>query len=80
MENSPLNLSEPVQGTTGHHGAKAKGYQRHCMVLHNMLRTHESGADRASITANDVVALQNEQEVYGTNDTYKNPSREAKHK
>ena len=26
------NLSEPVQGTTGHHGAKTKGYQRHLHV------------------------------------------------
>ena len=27
------NLSEPFQGTTGHHGAKAKGCQRHCVYV-----------------------------------------------
>ena len=30
------------------------------VVLHNMLRTHQARADRASTPANDVVALQNE--------------------
>ena len=53
-------ISEQIQGTTGHHGTKAKGCQRHCVtcvVLHNMLRTHQGRADRAY----DIVALQNEQ-------------------
>ena len=27
------NLSEQVRGTTGHHGAKAKGCQRHCLYM-----------------------------------------------
>ena len=27
------NITEPVQGTTGHHGAKAKGCQRHCLYM-----------------------------------------------
>ena len=27
------NISEPVQGTTGHYGAKAKGCQRHCVYV-----------------------------------------------
>ena len=45
-------------------------------VVHNMLRTHQGGTDRAPTTANDVVALQNEQAVYVPNE---NPLREAKH-
>ena len=28
-----LNLSEPLQGPTGHHGAKAKGCQRPCVYV-----------------------------------------------
>ena len=27
------NLSEPVQGTSGHHGAKAKACQRYCVYI-----------------------------------------------
>ena len=30
-----------------------------CVVLHNMLRTHQGGADRAPTPANDLAALQN---------------------
>ena len=44
-----------------------------------MLRTHHSGADRAPIPANDVVALQNEQVVYVPIENYRNPSCEAEH-
>ena len=43
-----------------------------CVVLHNMLRTHQGGADRALTPANDVAALQNEQMVYVTDDNYVN--------
>ena len=43
-----------------------------CVVLHNMLRTHQGGAARA----NDVAAPQNKQVVYVPNE---NPLREAKH-
>ena len=50
-----------------------------CVVLHNMLRTHQGGADRAPTPANDVVELQNEQVVYVPNNNYRNPLREAKH-
>ena len=50
-----------------------------CMVLHNMLRTHQVGADRAPTPANDVAALQNEQAEYLSDDNYSNPSKEAKH-
>ena len=44
-------ISDQIQGTTGHHGAKAKGCQRHCFtceVLHNMLRTHHGRADKGT--------------------------------
>ena len=47
-----------------------------CVVLHNMLRTDQGGADRAPIPVNDVAALQNEQAVYVPNE--RNPSRETK--
>ena len=50
-----------------------------CVLLHNMMRTHQGGADRAPTTANDVVVLQNEQAVYVPNGNYRNPLREAKH-
>ena len=50
-----------------------------CVVLHNMLRTHQGGADRALTPTNDVVAQQNEQVVYVPYENYRNPSMEAKH-
>ena len=50
-----------------------------CVVLHNMLRTHQGRADKEPIPANDVAALQNEQVVYVPNENYRNYSREAKH-
>ena len=50
-----------------------------CVVLHNMLRTHQGGADRAPTSSNYVVVLQNEQVVYVPDDNYRNFSREAKH-
>ena len=49
-----------------------------CVVLHNMLGTHQGGADRAPTPANVVTALQNEQEVYVPDDN-RNVKREAKH-
>ena len=30
------NLSELVQSTTGHHGAKTKGCQRHCVYMYGV--------------------------------------------
>ena len=30
-----------------------------CVVLHNLLRIHQDGADRAPTPANDIAALQN---------------------
>ena len=74
------SLSEPVQGTTGHHGAKAKGCQRFvylCGVV--LLRTHHGRADNAPTPANDVAGLQNEQVVYVSKESYRNHLREAKH-
>ena len=50
-----------------------------CVVLHNMLRTHQGGADRAPTPENDIATLQNEQMVYVSDDNYRNPLREAKH-
>ena len=44
------------------------------VVLHNMLRTHQGGADRAG---NDVAAQHNEQ-VYVQNENYRKPLREVK--
>ena len=35
-----------------------------CVMLHNMLRSHQDGTGRALISANDVAALRNEQVVY----------------
>ena len=49
---------------------------RTCVVLHNMLRTHHSEADRAPNPANGAATLQNEQVVYVPNENYRNPSME----
>ena len=43
-----------------------------CVVLHNMLRTHQNRAGRSPTAANDVAVLQNEQVVYVPNDNYSN--------
>ena len=50
-----------------------------CVVLHNMLRTHQGGADRARNPANDVAAQKNEHEMCMPNDNYRNPWTEAEH-
>ena len=50
-----------------------------CVVLHNIMRTLQGGAERAPTPANDVVAVQNKEAVYVPNENYRNPSREAKH-
>ena len=39
-----------------------------CVVLHNMMRTHQGGVDRARNPGNDVVAQQNGQAVYVSNE------------
>ena len=50
------NLSEQVPGTTGHHAAKVKVVRNivyTCVVLHNIMRTYQGGADRASNPGNN---------------------------
>ena len=50
-----------------------------CVVLRNMMRTHQGRADRAPNPGNDVVAQQIGQEMYVPNENYRNPLRDAKH-
>ena len=50
-----------------------------CVVLHNMLKTHQGRAVKEATPANDIAVLQNEQVVYVRDDNYRNPSKEAKH-
>ena len=47
------------------------------VMLYNMLRTHQGGADRASTPSDDISTLQNEQVMYVPDDNYRNTSREA---
>ena len=44
-----------------------------CMVLCNILRTHQGGADRAPSQANNVAVPQNKQVVYVADDNNRNP-------
>ena len=48
-----------------------------CVMLHNMVGTHQGGAERAPTPVNDVTALQNEWVVYVPNDNYRNPLKEV---
>ena len=48
-------------------------------MMHNMIKIHQGGADRAPTPGNDAAALQNEKTVCVPNENYRNPSREAKH-
>ena len=50
------------------------------MLLENMLMTHEGGTKRTPTPGNDLVALQNKQTVYVSNENYINPLRKAKHR
>ena len=50
-----------------------------CLLLHNMLRTHQGRADRAPTPVDDIAVLQNEQVVYVAYDNYRNSLWEAKH-
>ena len=47
-----------------------------CMVLHNMLRSHQGGADRPPTPADDIHPPQGEHRHH---ENLRNPSREAKH-
>ena len=50
-----------------------------CVVLHNILRTHQDRLQRAPNPADDIAAIANEAAVYVPNENHRNPSREAKH-
>ena len=76
------NISEQNQGTTGHQVQSPKVVRDIVftfLVVHNMLRKHQGGANRAPTIGNDVAALQNEEVVHMPENNYGNPSREGKH-
>ena len=50
-----------------------------CVILHNMLRSHQGGADRPPTPADDIQPPQADQGEQGHNRNFRNPSREAKH-
>ena len=50
-----------------------------CVVLHNMLRSHQRGADRPPTPADDILPPQADQGEQGHNRNFRNPSREGKH-
>ena len=50
-----------------------------CVVLHNMLRSHQGEADRPHTPADDILAPKADQGEQGHNCNFRNPSREAKH-
>ena len=50
-----------------------------CVVLHNLLRRHQGGADRPPTPAADIQPPQADQVEQGQNENFRNPSREAKH-
>ena len=50
-----------------------------CVVLHNMLRSHQGGADRPPTPADDIQLPQGEQGEQRHHENLRNPSREAKH-
>ena len=50
-----------------------------CVVLYNMLRSHQGGGDRPPTPADDIVAPQADQGQQGQHENFRNPSREAKH-
>ena len=50
-----------------------------CVVLHNMLRSHQGAADRPPTPADDIQPIQEDQEEQGHQENFRNPSREAKH-
>ena len=50
-----------------------------CVVLHNMLRSHQGGADRPPTPADDIQPPQADQGEQGHNENFRNPLREVKH-
>ena len=51
-----------------------------CVVLHNMLRSHQGAADRPPTPADDIQPPQGDQGEQGHQENFRKPSREAKHK
>ena len=50
-----------------------------CVVLYNMLRSHQVGADIPPTPANNIQPPQNNQGEQAQHENVRNPSREAKH-
>ena len=50
-----------------------------CVVLHNMLRSHQGGLDRPPTPAYDIQPPQGDQGEQRHHENLRNPSREAKH-
>ena len=50
-----------------------------CVVLHNMLRSHQGAADRPPTPADNIQPPQVEQGEQRHQENFRNPSREAKH-
>ena len=50
-----------------------------CMVLYNMLRSHQWGTDRPPNPTDDIQPPQNDQGEQAQDENVRNPSREAKH-
>ena len=50
-----------------------------CVLLHNILRTHQGGLEKAPIPVDDIVAIANEPVVYAPDENYRNPPRKAEH-
>ena len=50
-----------------------------CVVLHNMLRSHQEGADRPPTPADDIQPPQVNQGEQRHHENLRNPSREATH-
>ena len=59
------NPGKQIQGPTGDNGTKVKGCQRHCfnkscVALHNIRRTHQVRQIRAQNKADDIADIANE--------------------
>ena len=50
-----------------------------CVVLHNILRSHQGGADRPPTPADEIQPPQADQGEQRHNENFRNPSMEAKH-
>ena len=77
------NISGKTQGTTDHHGASPEVLRDivlGCMVLHNILRRHQSRVARPPSPVDDIQPLQVDHMVHGPYENpIRNPSREAIH-